>query len=161
MYISNLIEEAIIGITLSNTDSKYGSNSHSWNAKDYAFGYQLDQWVVEKLFHHSDEVKIIELKLYVEDWENLNIKNKSQLSPSVFLDKFGSLALYNEDLEKIFIIDHRKLQFDKNNGWTLIGIYDKPDGSFSDHETFCIHDDIFDKIQSNHQDKYHVEVFIK
>ena len=45
----------------------------------------------------------------------------------------GILALYDEDLNKIFIIDHEQLQFDKNDGWTLIGIPEKPDGTFSNH----------------------------
>ena len=35
----------------------------------------------------------------------------------------------------------------------LFVICDKPDGSLSDHETFCIHDDILDRIKSTHQDK--------
>ena len=57
------------------------------------------------------------MKLYIEDWEIINIKNKSQLSCTMFLAKYFSLALYDEDLEKIFIIDHEQLQFDKNYGW--------------------------------------------
>ena len=56
-------------------------------------------------------------------------------------------------MEKIFIIDHKELQFDKNYGWTFIGIPEKPDGTFSDHEYFCIHDDLFDIVQSTHQNK--------
>ena len=56
-------------------------------------------------------------------------------------------------MEKIFIIDHKQLKFDKNAGWNLIGIPDKPDVTFSDNDTFCIHDDIFDIIQSTHQDR--------
>ena len=64
----------------------------------------------------------------------------------MFLEKYGSLALYDEYLEKIFIIDHEQLKFDKNTGSNLIGICDRPDSSLSNHETFCIHDDLFDKI---------------
>ena len=54
----------------------------------------------------------------------------------MFFAKYGSLALYDEDLEKLFIIDHKQLQFDKNDGWTLIGIPEKPDGTLVDHEYF-------------------------
>ena len=43
----------------------------------------------------------------------MNIKNKSQLSRTMFLGKYGSLALFDEDLKKIFIIDHEELQLDK------------------------------------------------
>ena len=71
----------------------------------------------------------------------------------MFLAKCGSLAPYDEYLEKIFTIDHEQLEFDKNVGWNLIGIPEKPDGTLSDHEYFCIHDDLFDRIQSTHQDR--------
>ena len=71
----------------------------------------------------------------------------------MFLAKYGSMALYDEDMEKIFIIDHKQLQSDKNSGWTLFGIYDKPGGTLSDHEKFGIHDDLFDIIKLTHQDK--------
>ena len=50
VYTSAFIEEARIGRTLSHTDSKNGSHSHSWNDEDHAFDYQLYQWGVGKLF---------------------------------------------------------------------------------------------------------------
>ena len=71
----------------------------------------------------------------------------------MFLAKYGSLALYDEDLEKRFIIDHEQLKFDKTDGWTLIEIPEKEDGAFSDHEYLCIHDDLFDRIKSADQDQ--------
>ena len=108
VYTSDSIEEARIGRTLSHIDSKDGSCSHSCNDEDHAFNYQLYQWSVEKLFHNSDEAIIRELRLYIENWENFNINNKRQLSCTIFLAKCGSLALYDEDLEKIFIIDHEQ-----------------------------------------------------
>ena len=46
VYTSACIEEAIIGRTLSNTYSKDGSHSHSWNDEDHDFDYKLDQWGV-------------------------------------------------------------------------------------------------------------------
>ena len=55
----------------------------------------------------------------------IHIKNKSQVSKSMFLEKYGSIALYDEDMGKIFIIDHEQLQFDKTDGWNLIGIPEK------------------------------------
>ena len=64
----------------------------------------------------------------------------------MFLEKYGSLALYDECPKNIFITDHEQLEFDKTDGWTLIGIHDKEDGTLSDHEYFCIHDDLFDII---------------
>ena len=48
---------------------------------------------------------------------------------------------------KRFIIDHEQLQHDKNTGWDLIGIPEKPDGTLFYQEYFFIHDDIFDIIK--------------
>ena len=59
--------------------------------------------------------------------------------------------LYDEDLKKRFIIDHKLLEFNKTDVWTLIGIPEKEDGNLSHYEYFCIHDDIFDIIQSTRQ----------
>ena len=77
---------------------------------DYqAFNYQLDQWGVENVFHNHDESITRELKMYIKEWEKMNIKNKSQVSKTIFLAKYGSLAIYDEDLEKRFIIAHEQL----------------------------------------------------
>ena len=50
------------------------------------------------------------------------------------------------DMQKIFIIDHEQLQFDKNAGCTLIGNPEEPGSSLLDNEYFCIHGDLFDII---------------
>ena len=109
MYTSACIEEARIGRTLSHTDTNNGSHSHTWNDEDQAFIYQLDQWSFEKLFPNEDEAITRELKMYIEEWEKTHIKNKNQVSKTVFLPKYGSLALYDEDMGKRFIIDHEQL----------------------------------------------------
>ena len=75
-----LLKKASIGWTLYHTDSKDGSHSNSWNYEDHDFDYKLDQWGVEKLFQNSDEAITTELKFYIEYWEKLNTKNKSQVS---------------------------------------------------------------------------------
>ena len=72
----------------------------------------------------------------------------------MFLAKYGSLDLYDEYQKKRFIIDHKQLEFDKMDGWNLIGIPEKEDGTLSDHEYICIHDDMFDRIKSTHQDHF-------
>ena len=64
VYKYSCIEEARIGGTLSNTDSKDGSHSQYWNDEDKTFYYQLDKWGVERLFQNSDKVIIRELKIY-------------------------------------------------------------------------------------------------
>ena len=60
--------------------------------------------------------------MYVEDREKLNITNKSQLSQIIFLAKYGSLDLYDEYLEKLIIIYHEQLQFDKMMAGIYLGI---------------------------------------
>ena len=35
----------------------------------------------------------------------------------------------------------------------MIGLPEKEDGTSSDHEYFCIHDDLFDRIKSTYQDQ--------
>ena len=68
VYTSACIEEARIGKILSNMDSNDSSHSHSWNDEDNAFAYQLYKWGIYNLFQTSDEVIIIELKIYVKHW---------------------------------------------------------------------------------------------
>ena len=71
----------------------------------------------------------------------------------MFHAKYGSLVLYDEYLKKIFIIDLKILYLNKTDEWTLIGIPEKEYETLSDHEYFCIHDDLYDIIKSNHQDR--------
>ena len=125
MYKYACIKKARTGRNLSHTDSKDDSHSLSWNDEGHAFDYELYQWGVERLFHNSDEAITRELKFYIKEWEKLNIKSKSQISKSECIEKYGSLALYYEDLIRRFIIDHKQLKFDKTDGWTFIGIPEK------------------------------------
>ena len=136
----------MVGRNLSCTYSNNGSYSHTWKDEDQAYKYKLDQWGIEKLFPNADEAIIRELKMYIEEWRKNHIKNKSQVLKTIFLAKYGSLALYDEYLEKIFIMNHEQLQFDKTDGWALIRIPKKEDGTLYDHEYFCIHGDLFDRI---------------
>ena len=84
---------------------------------------------------------------------NLESQEQYPSIKAIFLAKYGSLDLYYEDLKKIFIIDHKQLQFDKTDGWNLIGITEKENGTFSYHKYFCIHDDLFDRTKSTRQDR--------
>ena len=54
----------------------------------------------------------------------------------MFMEKYDSLALYDEGLKKRLIIEKEELQFDKNDGWTLIVIIDEPNGLMSNHDNF-------------------------
>ena len=91
----------------------------------------------------------------------MNINNKIQLWRTMFLTKYDSLDLYDEYVKKISIIDHEELHLDINYGWTLIGITDEPNCSMTNHEYFCIHDDLFDiSIKSSGQE-YFIEDYTK
>ena len=98
---------------MSNYSSNEFSHSHSCNDKDYDFDNQLDKWGVERLFQSSEEVITIKLKVYIEDREKSNTKNKIQLLRTMFMEKYGRLALYDGDVKKRLIIDHEELQFEK------------------------------------------------
>ena len=52
--------------------------------------------------------------MLIEDWEKPNIKNKIQYSQTMFLAKYGSLDLDDEDLKKRFIFDNEQIRFNKN-----------------------------------------------
>ena len=45
----------------------------------------------------------------------------------------------------------KKIHFVKEYGFALIGNQDHPDGTSTDHEYFCIHDDMFGRILENDQ----------
>ena len=51
----------------------------------------------------------------------------------MFLVKYISLALYDENIKKIFFINHEEIQSINNYGWYLIGIPKEPDGSMTNH----------------------------
>ena len=87
------------------------------------------------------------MKVYIEDWSKLNINNESQLSCTMFLSKYWSLDLYDEDVKKRLIVDDEELQFDKNDELTVIGITNEPNGWMYYHEYFCTYDDLFDIFQ--------------
>ena len=85
---------------------------------------------------------------------------KRQLLHTMFIAKYGSMVLYDIDLEIIFIIDHEKLQFDKNTGLKFIVNPEEPDASLLDHEYFFVQDYLFDRTQSTHKDKTFIFKFI-
>ena len=100
---------------------------------------------------HSEPVKR-ELRAYIECSEKFSTKKDDQISLTIFLAKYGGLSLYDIDTEKGFPIDHKEIYFLKGDGYALIGNPDHPDGSSTDHEYFCIHDDLFDRILETDQD---------
>ena len=63
-----------------------------------------------------------------------------------FLAKYGGISLYDIDMEKRYSIDDKEIHVSKGDGYALIGNPDHLDGSSTDHEYFCIHDDLFDRI---------------
>ena len=74
------------------------------------------------------------------------MKKDDQISLTRFLAKYGGLSLYYIDTEKKYSIDDKEIHFVKGDGYALIGNPDHPDGSSTDYEYFCIHEDLFDRI---------------
>ena len=74
------------------------------------------------------------------------MKKYDQRSCTRFLAKYGGLSLYDIYMEKRYSIDDNEIHFVKGDGYALIGNPYHPDGSSTDHEYFCIHDDLFDRI---------------
>ena len=70
---------------------------------------------------------------------------------TLFLAKYGGLSLYDIDTEKRYSIDDKEMHFVKGEVYSLIGNPDFPDGSSTDHEYFCIHEDLIDRILAKDQ----------
>ena len=71
-----------------------------------------------------------------------------------FLETYGGLDLYDEDVKKKYTIDNKDIQFFKKKGLALVGIPDKSDVGSTDHEFFSIHEYLFDRILAMHQNGY-------
>ena len=109
---------------------------------------------MDRLFsEHSEPVKRA-LRAYIEDWGKFSMKKDDQKSCTRFLAKYGGLSFCDTDTEKRYSIDDKEIYFVKGDGNALIGNPDHPDGSSTDHEYFCIHDDLFDRILETDQDSY-------
>ena len=66
-----------------------------------------------------------------------------QIYRTHLLVNYGGLSLYDIDMEKRYSIDDKEIHFVKEYGYALIGNPDHPDGTSTNHEYFCIHDDFF------------------
>ena len=86
----------------------------------------------------SDELEPVarELRAYIEDWREIYMKKNDQRYRTCFLSKYGGISLYNIDLNKIYIIDHKYILFLKKYRYDLIGNPDNPDRTSMYHEYF-------------------------
>ena len=80
------------------------------------------------------------------------MKENDQRTRTRFFAKYGGLSLYDIDFGKRYSIDDEWIQFVKGEGYALIGNPDHPDRTSTDHEYFCIHDDLFERILETDQD---------
>ena len=80
------------------------------------------------------------------------MKKDDQRYQTRFSAKYGGLYLYYNDMQKRYSINDKGIYFVKGDGYTLIDNPDLPDGSSTDHEYFCIHGDLFDRILGTDQD---------
>ena len=79
------------------------------------------------------------------------MKKYDQRSCTRFLVKYGGLSLYDIDMEKRYYIYDKEIHFVKGDRYALIGNPDHPDWTSTDHEYFCIHNDLFDRILETDQ----------
>ena len=80
------------------------------------------------------------------------MKKDDQRYRTRFLAKYGVLSLYDIDTEKRYSIHDKEIHFVNGEEYVLIGNPDVPDGSSTDHEYFCIHEDLFGRILATEQD---------
>ena len=80
------------------------------------------------------------------------MKKYYQRYRTCLLAKYGGLSLYDIDTEKRYSIDEKDMHFVKGEGYALIGNPDFPDGSSTNHDYFCIHGYLFDRILATDQD---------
>ena len=79
------------------------------------------------------------------------MKKYDQRTCTCILEKYGGLSIYDIDMEKRYSVYDKYIHFVKWKGSSLIGNPDHPDGTSTDHEYFCIHDDLFDRILETDQ----------
>ena len=72
------------------------------------------------------------------------MKKYDQRTRTSFLAKYGGLSLYDIDTDKRYSIGDKYIHFVNGYRCSLIGNPDHPDGNLTDHEYFCVHDDLFD-----------------
>ena len=81
-------------------------------------------------------------------------EENDQRTRTRFLEKYGGLSIYDIDTEKRYYIDDKCIHFVKGDIYNLIGNPDHPYGTATDHEYFCIHDELFDRILETDQNSY-------
>ena len=106
---------------------------------------------MEKVFSDHSEPVTRELRAYIEDWEIFSMNKYDQISLTRFLAKYGVLYIYNIGMENRNSIDDKDIHFVKGDRYALIGNPYLPDGTSTDHEYFCIHDNLFDRILETDQ----------
>ena len=79
------------------------------------------------------------------------MKKNDQSTRTCFLSKYGGISLYDIYFEKRYSIDDDDIHLVKGDIYALIGNPDHPYGASTDHDYFCTHDDLFNKILKTHQ----------
>ena len=106
---------------------------------------------MEKVFSDHSEPITRELRAYIEDLEIFSMKKYDQRTCTFLLAKYGGLYFYDIDMENRYSVGDKDIHFVDGDGYALIGNLDHPDGTSTDREYFCIHDDLFDRILETDQ----------
>ena len=90
------------------------------------------------------------------------MKKNDQRTRNRFLAKHREISLYGIDFGNRYSINDEKTYFVQGDRYVLIGNPDHPDGTSTDHEYSCIHDDFFDIIlETDHTSNIIVKVIHK
>ena len=80
------------------------------------------------------------------------MKKDDQIYRTRFLAKYVGLSTCDIDTDKRYSIDEKEIHLVKGERYALIGHPDFLYGSSTDHEYFCFHEDLFDRILATDQD---------
>ena len=89
---------------------------------------------MEKVYSGELEHVTRELRAYIDDWEEIHIKNNDQISWTLFLEKYCGLYLYDVYLKKRYTIYHEDIYFVHKYGYALSGDPDQPYRTSTDHK---------------------------
>ena len=73
-----------------------------------------------------------------------------------FFSKYGGLSTYDIYLWRRYSINDEDIKFVKGHVYALIGNPDHIYETSTDHECYCIHDDLFDIILETDQNSYNI-----
>ena len=88
-----------------------GDRRYVWDYDDEVFCNQFEKWGVENIILGKPVSVIRQMRTYIEYGEINRMKKSDQRPSTIFVEKYGGLDLYHEDVKKRYTIDHEDVQF--------------------------------------------------